>query len=119
MAIRWINENTQVLNEGINNKTLKEVMISLAKIIYPNKIHDGEKWVIHHLDYDNSNNNIENISLMLYGKHQSFHVNARNKHLSNLQKDEFLNDNYENYIIRIGPYLANLLQRDGQNSEVE
>lgn len=43
-----------------------------------------EKEVVHHIDGNRENNNIENLELMLYSEHQRMHLIPRAKELSSL-----------------------------------
>lgn len=110
-AFRELNEAEY--KKGVNNKTLKEVLLSIAKLIVPEQL-EATTYEVHHLDYDNTNNAIYNISLMPTGKHKSFHAKAKN--LDRQQKDELFKDYYE-ACIQVGNLLINYININGSNSE--
>lgn len=110
----------QTLNEGINNKTLKLVLYTIASQFKLKNFDTGEKpnyYVVHHIDGDNTNNDISNISLMPKSIHTQAHNSFRKKSNNNKDIKSFFKENYSEYIVYIGPYLVETLYQFGKDME--
>lgn len=98
-----------LFENSINNKTLKETLFLIAQqlslIPHSAKLSD---YCVHHLDFDDTNNTINNLSLMNSRRHNSFHAKSRN-YLTSEEKQELFNKEYLPDVILVGQALQELI----------
>ena len=93
--------------------SLKKALVELAKIVLPDTfIDENLTWCVHHIDCDENNNKIENLSIIPLGNHTRLHTSIRNNQIKDVHKvDDYAKD-YN--IVLVGPALAKIIS-DSKN----
>ena len=93
--------------------SLKKALVELAKIVLPDTaIDENLTWCVHHIDCDENNNKIENLSIIPLGNHTRLHASIRNNEIKDVHKvDDYAKD-YN--IVPVGPALAKIIS-DSKN----
>ena len=93
--------------------SLKKALVELAKIVLPDTaIDENVTWCVHHIDCDENNNKIENLSIIPLGNHTRLHTSIRNNEIKDVHKvDDYAKD-YN--IVLVGPALAKIIS-DSKN----
>lgn len=88
--------------------SLKKALVELAKIVLPDTaIDENLTWCVHHIDCNENNNNIENLSIIPLGNHTKLHTSIRNNEIKDIHKvDDYAKD-YN--IVLVGPALAKII----------
>lgn len=119
-----IENNNDSLIENLVNEasrrgqtSLKKALIELTKIVLPEvSMDENLTWCVHHIDCDENNNKIENLSIIPLGDHTKLHTSIRNNEIKDVHKvDDYAKD-YN--IVLVGPALAKIISdskkyRDG------
>lgn len=106
------NVDNNILDEARRGQTsLKLVMVEVAKELYPDiDFSQPATWCIHHVDGNDKNNSLINISLMKRGNHTSLHSAIRYKKLEKIK-------DLEKSILYVGRDLINKTKLEGTASE--
>lgn len=93
--------------------SLKKALVELAKIVLSDTaIDENLTWCVHHIDCDENNNKIENLSIIPQGNHTRLHTSIRNNEIKDVHKvDDYAKD-YN--IVPVGPALAKIIS-DSKN----
>ena len=79
-------DKSELLETRRGQTSLKLVMVEVAKNLYPDiDFSQPDTWCIHHVDGNDKNNDMTNISLMKRGKHTSLHSAIRYKKLEKIK----------------------------------
>lgn len=102
------NIDNNLLYEARRGQTsLKLVMVEVAKKLYPDTdFSQPDTWCIHHVDGNDKNNDMTNISLMERGKHTSLHSAIKYKKLDKIK-------DLEKSILYVGRDLINKVRLEG------
>ena len=108
----------ELLETRRGQTSLKLVMVEVAKNLYPDiDFSQPDTWCIHHVDGNDKNNDMTNISLMKRGKHTSLHSAIRYKKLEKIK--ERANELLDSYQHQLDPRVYKLAKDELKNDEKE
>lgn len=104
-------DKSELLETRRGQTSLKLVMVEVAKNLYPDiDFSQPDTWCIHHVDGNDKNNDMTNISLMKRGKHTSLHSAIRYKKLEKIK-------DLKKSILYIGRDLIDKVNLEGTENE--
>lgn len=116
-----IESNSQVLLESRGDTTLRKTLELVAEKLDIKGFVKGERYCLHHYDGDHDNNDLDNLILMPFRRHASFHRTLNTMGISKDSKEalEILKNKYKNDIIPVGKILSSMIYKNAKEEADE